>query len=145
MLSNTTKKPFVVPTTKSTKASTPDSSKNFAKSTAENKTKKPAILYTAITPQTDKANTNQADINTTTTNKPSSLPSALHCTNSIKSHHLNSTTAGAMIARSINSELPFPQDKHNEVPSPNKSNSTQFIDTRQPANLWSLTSAMNSS
>eukprot|EP00957_Ditylum_brightwellii_P211834 15366655-Ditylum_brightwellii.AAC.1 len=100
---------------KSTKASTLDSSKIFVKLTNNNKTKTPTVLCAVITPQNDKANTNQADINATTTNKPSSLPSALLHLNSIKSHCWNLTTAGAMIANDINSEFASLQDEHTEV------------------------------
>eukprot|EP00957_Ditylum_brightwellii_P059515 4519243-Ditylum_brightwellii.AAC.1 len=63
------------------------------------------------------------------TNKPLRLLSASHFTNSIKSHHSNSTTTGAMIASNINSELPLPQDEHTQVSSPIKSNSTQSSNT----------------
>eukprot|EP00957_Ditylum_brightwellii_P209681 15362777-Ditylum_brightwellii.AAC.1 len=110
---------------KSTKVSTPDSSKNCVKLTNENKTKTLTVMCTVITPQTDKANTNQADINNTTTNKPSSLPSALHRTNSIKSHCLNSATAGAMIANDINYESASLQDEDTEVSSSCKCDSNQ--------------------
>eukprot|EP00957_Ditylum_brightwellii_P087606 6669284-Ditylum_brightwellii.AAC.1 len=101
-----------MPPTKSTKASTPDSSKNFVKLTDENKTKTPTVLCTVIMPQTDKAYKNQADIDAATPNKPSSLPSVSCRMNSIESHQSNLTTAGAMIANDINSELSSLQEEH---------------------------------
>eukprot|EP00957_Ditylum_brightwellii_P186037 14164187-Ditylum_brightwellii.AAC.1 len=114
MSPNSTKKLFVAPTLESTKASTPDSSKNCAKLTSKNKHNTPALLSTVITPQKDKANTKQADINSTTINTPSSLPSTLHRTNPIVSQHLNLTTTGAMIASNINTELSLSQDEHTQ-------------------------------
>eukprot|EP00957_Ditylum_brightwellii_P120925 9222683-Ditylum_brightwellii.AAC.1 len=54
MPSNSSTKPFVMPTLESTKASTPDSSKNYAKSTNKNKNNTPALLSTVIAPQNDK-------------------------------------------------------------------------------------------
>eukprot|EP00957_Ditylum_brightwellii_P022764 1716806-Ditylum_brightwellii.AAC.1 len=87
------------------KTSTSDSSKIFAKSPADNKTKSPVLLSTVITPQNDKANTKQADTNSTTINTPLVLPSALHRTNPIALQRSNSTTTGAMIACNISSEL----------------------------------------
>eukprot|EP00957_Ditylum_brightwellii_P093540 7122707-Ditylum_brightwellii.AAC.1 len=46
MLSNSTKKPFVVPTPESTKAFTPDSSKNYAKATGKNRNNRSINLQT---------------------------------------------------------------------------------------------------
>eukprot|EP00957_Ditylum_brightwellii_P032666 2476632-Ditylum_brightwellii.AAC.1 len=98
----------------STKAFTYNSSKNFAKSTSKSKNNKPALLSTVITPQTDKANAKQADINSTMINKPSSLPSAPHRMNPSASQCSNLTTTGAMIASNINAELPLSQDEHTQ-------------------------------
>eukprot|EP00957_Ditylum_brightwellii_P089915 6847713-Ditylum_brightwellii.AAC.1 len=103
MLSNYTKKPFVAPTPGSTKASTPDFSTNVAKLTNKNKNNTPSLLSTVITPQNDKANTKQADINLIAINKPSSLPSTLLCMKPIASQCSIQTTTGAMIVSDINS------------------------------------------
>eukprot|EP00957_Ditylum_brightwellii_P078390 5961131-Ditylum_brightwellii.AAC.1 len=114
MSSNSTKKPFVVPTPESTKASTPDSSMNYAKSTDKNKNNTPALLRTVITPQNGKENIKQADINSVPINKPSNLLSkSLHMT-PIASQRLNSTTTGDMIICNINSELPSSEDEHTQ-------------------------------
>eukprot|EP00957_Ditylum_brightwellii_P002123 163676-Ditylum_brightwellii.AAC.1 len=125
MLSNSTKKPFVAPTPGSTKASTPDSSKNFAKSTSKNKNNTPALLRTVITPQNDKENTKQAEINSTTINKPLRLPSTLHRMIPIASQRSNLTTTGAMIASNINSEFSLSQDEHTQVSASDKINSKE--------------------
>eukprot|EP00957_Ditylum_brightwellii_P090886 6920436-Ditylum_brightwellii.AAC.1 len=111
MLSNSSKKLFVALTPGSTKASTPDSSKNVAKFISKNKDITPALLSTVITSQNAKVNAKQADINSTTINAPLILPSASYHTNPIVSQCLNITTTGAMIASDINSELPLSQDK----------------------------------
>ena len=123
MSSSSTSKPFVAPTPGSTKASTPDSSMHFAKSTDKNETKTPALLSTVITPQHDKDKTKQADIDSTPINKPSNLPSELLRTTPIASHRSNSLTKGDMITCDINSELPVSQDEHTKVTSPCKSDS----------------------
>eukprot|EP00957_Ditylum_brightwellii_P117140 8933822-Ditylum_brightwellii.AAC.1 len=107
MLSNSTKKLFVMPTLESTKATTPDCSKNFVNSTCKNKNNTPALISTIITPQNDKANSKQADINSNTINKPLSLPNASHRMKPIASQCSILTTTGAMIASSINSKLPL--------------------------------------
>eukprot|EP00957_Ditylum_brightwellii_P137648 10493086-Ditylum_brightwellii.AAC.1 len=125
MSSNSTEKPFVAPTPESTKASTPDSSKNFAKLTNKNRNNTPALLCTVITPQDDKENTKQADIKSTTINKPSNLPSELLRTTLVASQRSNLTTTGAMISCNINSELLLSQDGHTQVLAPEKSNSKQ--------------------
>eukprot|EP00957_Ditylum_brightwellii_P167738 12769681-Ditylum_brightwellii.AAC.1 len=77
MSSNSIKKPFVAPTPESTKVSTPDSSMTYTKSTDKNKNNTSALLSNVITPQNDKENTKQADMNSTLINKPSNLPDAL--------------------------------------------------------------------
>eukprot|EP00957_Ditylum_brightwellii_P007086 537739-Ditylum_brightwellii.AAC.1 len=133
MSSNSTKKPFVVLTPGSTKAFTPDSSKNFVKSTGKNKNNTPALLSTIIIPQNDRANTKQADINSTSINKPSILLSTLHCVNSIASQHSNQTTTGAIIASNIPSKLPLSQDEHTQVSASDKSNSRQS--SNKPLNM----------
>eukprot|EP00957_Ditylum_brightwellii_P051620 3914786-Ditylum_brightwellii.AAC.1 len=106
MLSNSTTKLFVVPTLGSTKVSTPDSSKNYAKSIRKNRNNTPALLSTDITPQNTKENTKQADIISTMVNKPSNLPSPLLRMTPIASQCSNSIITEAMIACDINSELP---------------------------------------
>eukprot|EP00957_Ditylum_brightwellii_P021044 1585578-Ditylum_brightwellii.AAC.1 len=123
MSSNSTTKPFVVPTPSSTKAPTPDSSMNFAKSTDKKDTKTPAMLSTIITPQNDNDKPKQADINSTLINTPSNLPSESLRTTPVASQCSNSLTKGDMITCYINSELPLSQDKHTKVSSPCKSDS----------------------
>eukprot|EP00957_Ditylum_brightwellii_P146102 11124147-Ditylum_brightwellii.AAC.1 len=49
----------------------PDSSMNYAKLTNKNKNNTPSLFYTVITPQNDKENTKQTDINSTLIYKPS--------------------------------------------------------------------------
>eukprot|EP00957_Ditylum_brightwellii_P139805 10652833-Ditylum_brightwellii.AAC.2 len=125
MSSNSTKKLFVVPTPESTKVSTPDSSKNFAKSTNKNGNNTPALSCTVITPQNDKENTRQADINSTSINKPLNLPSeSLHMT-PIASQRSNSTTTGVMISCNTNSGLPLSQEEHTQVSVSEQSDSKQ--------------------
>eukprot|EP00957_Ditylum_brightwellii_P036023 2729302-Ditylum_brightwellii.AAC.1 len=125
MLSSSTKKLFVALTLESTKASTPDSSKNYTKLTNKNGNNTPASLSTVIRTQNDKENTTQADINSTMINKPLNLPSALLHTKHVASQRSNSTTTGAMISCNINSESSLSQDKHAQVLASDKSDSKQ--------------------
>eukprot|EP00957_Ditylum_brightwellii_P175570 13367822-Ditylum_brightwellii.AAC.1 len=98
---------------------------NYAKSTNKNKNNTPALLRTAITPQNDKENTKHADIQSTTINNLSNLPSALLRTTPVASQHSNSATKGDMITCDINSELPSSEDKHTQVSTSNNNNSKQ--------------------
>eukprot|EP00957_Ditylum_brightwellii_P000864 68616-Ditylum_brightwellii.AAC.1 len=107
------------------KGITLDSSKNFAKSTGNNRNNTLALLSTVITPQNDRENTKQADINSTTINKPSNLSSVLLCRTSIAAQRSNLTTTGAMIARDINSELHSSQIEQTQVSASVKSDSKQ--------------------
>eukprot|EP00957_Ditylum_brightwellii_P088314 6727327-Ditylum_brightwellii.AAC.1 len=74
------------------KESTLDSSKIVPKLTNKNKTKAPILLCTIITPQTDKASSNQANIKAITTKKPLNLPSKSYKLNPKEFYLLISTT-----------------------------------------------------
>eukprot|EP00957_Ditylum_brightwellii_P037278 2821903-Ditylum_brightwellii.AAC.1 len=114
MSSNSTKKPFVELTPEFTKASTPDSSMNYGKSTGKNKNNTLALFSTVITPQNDKENAKQADIKSTPINKPSNLPSTSLRMTPVVPQCLNSTTTGDMNTIDINSELPSSGDEHTQ-------------------------------
>eukprot|EP00957_Ditylum_brightwellii_P064143 4866711-Ditylum_brightwellii.AAC.1 len=67
---------------------------NYAKSTNKNKNNTPALLCPVITPQNDKENKKQADIDSTPINKPLNLPRELLHTTPVASQHSNSPTTG---------------------------------------------------
>eukprot|EP00957_Ditylum_brightwellii_P113727 8670947-Ditylum_brightwellii.AAC.1 len=108
-LSNSTKKPFVALTLESTKASTPDSSKNYTKSTNKNRSNTSVLSCTVIAPQNDKENTKQSDINSTTINKPSNLPSKL-----LHEHSQVSASDKSDLKQSGNKSLTMPTSEPTE-------------------------------
>eukprot|EP00957_Ditylum_brightwellii_P184924 14084028-Ditylum_brightwellii.AAC.1 len=104
MLLNSTNASSIDPTLKPTKTSTPDPSKIFIKLTNKDKTKAHMLLCIVITPQTNKAYSNQADIKDNTTEKPPIIPNKYHKSTSKESHLLISMTTDTAVKNDTNSE-----------------------------------------
>eukprot|EP00957_Ditylum_brightwellii_P079514 6045868-Ditylum_brightwellii.AAC.1 len=130
MLSIPTNVPSIKPTSKCTKVSTPDSSKILTKLPNKDKTKANMLLCTVITPQNDKAYSNQANIKATTTNTSLIIPIKPCKWNPKESHILVSSITGTTIANDINSEMASPTDEHTVVSNKNNTlNSTSTSKT----------------